>query len=69
MGEPGIKQHQMMARGEGILSGNFGCEDMQKSGGTVGPGHKEDSHLPDHKRGAKAPIGHNQANPDHGHFK
>ena len=59
-----LKQHQLMARGEGLLEGTFGVEPLshtQKAGPTS-PVYA--APMPDSKRHPL--IGGNQAQPDHG---
>lgn len=60
-----LKQHQMLARGEGLMSGSFDVDPLS-SHAAGGPAPTGSGTLPDHQRGAKPPIGGNQAQPDHG---
>jgi hypothetical protein len=63
-----INQHKRMAMGESIGEDGFGVQkldSMSRGNGYDGRG----AHSPDHRRGARPPVGYNQANPDHGEFK
>lgn len=62
-----IRQHKMLAMGEGLMSGDFGVDPLTShaAGGPTPAGSK---YLPDHQRG-KPVAGRglpNQSNPDHG---
>lgn len=62
---PLLKQHQLMARGEGLLSGDFDVPKLS-SHAAGGPAPAGAGYLKDSQRAAKPPIGGNQSNPDHG---
>lgn len=74
--DSGLRQHQNMARGDGVASGDFGCKPVE-SGRCMGSvadmtkGHVADGD----KRGAGKPVKHtpgkmpSQAMPDHGPHK
>ncbi len=66
-----IKQHQMLARGEGLMSGDFGCKDINHmKGPSMGTGGMMAG--ASSNRGAPPPVKHSkgkmraQAQPDHG---
>ena len=68
MAEPLLKQHQLLARGEPLPSGNFEVAALSSHSAGGPKGGKSDGMLKDHQRGAAPPIGGNQANPDHGEY-
>lgn len=57
-----LKQHQLMAQGKPLPSGDFGV-DQFKSAKVNGPSGEK--MLADHERTAGPPINGNQANPKH----
>lgn len=61
----GFSGRKRLAMGKPYPSGDFGVEPLS---GVQGHDTK-DAILKDHERGARPPVGHNQANPDHGEFK
>lgn len=65
--DDGFTMRKRLAMGKALPTGDFGVCHMDEhcAGGSV----TTDGHLHDHQRGAKPPVGHNQANPDHGRFK
>ncbi len=66
-GDEGYTGRKRLAMGKPLPSGDFGVASM--SSHCAGGVDTQDSHLLDHQRGARPPVGHNQANPDHGEFK
>lgn len=66
-GDDGFTMRKRLAMGKALPSGDFGVASM--SSHCAGGVDTQDSHLADHQRGARPPVGHNQANPDHGEFK
>lgn len=65
--DDGYTGRKRLAMGKPLPSGDFGVAAM--SSHCAGGVDTQDAHLADHERGAGKPVGHNQANPDHGEFK
>lgn len=63
MAEQEINGHKAMAMGLEYPSGDFGVEKLG-SGAVNGSGGGPEKHMKDSER--NAPVGSNQANPDHG---
>lgn len=64
--EDGFTLRKRIAMGLPLPSGNFGAESLASAQGAA---HTPEAHLKDHERAASPPVGHNQANPNHGEFK
>lgn len=69
----GLKQHQNMARGDGVASGDFGCQPIASGPAMAPVSEMTKGHTPDgDRRGAGMPVKHtkgkhpSQAMPDHG---
>lgn len=62
----GFTLRKRIAMGMPLPSGNFGVESLASATGNV-PG--SGATLKDNDRAASPPVGHNQANPNHGDFK
>lgn len=65
--DDGFTMRKRLAMGKALPSGDFGVCHMDQH--CAGGSDTRDAHLKDHERGAGPPVGHNQANPDHGRFK
>ena len=66
MSDKEINGHKLLAMGLEYPSGDFGVEQFG-SGAVNGGGAAKEKHMKDSER--NAPVGSNQANPNHGDFK
>lgn len=67
--DDGFSLRKRLAMGKALPSGDFGVCSLQSTAHKVPVDPVKKGHLLDHERGARGPVGHNQANPDHGEFK